>query len=670
MNKRIMQMGVVAVLAMVSVAVSSSAESPGLLLTGMEKTELDKLVGQPVDIAPWAYAWRADLAVQEKPEAYFIPRRLERMDKVYRTAFYEMPEKELKSIHYNMPDLLKPLLPKPKGQLLAGLLWTGRLAEYQVELHWPGDVQEIPSPEAVEVRVYPTSFGWFGWAVDKILSNPEVSGDRHTWTYKSEPGAKMDWAFSARVDAAIEMVAVFYEKGKTEGGTEPAVPTICVISPTVGVWERIDVEIEWGFEAGTEKSDFDGCVDSYVAMTGPVSPLAEDKGTTVINGCSWQSRAVGDTRRGIVVPLLYASGGRPALDSRVTVWTGTSGFTFRVCDLENGPILIPEHGVFVTKAGSGKTARRFAEELAAKDLRSIRQMVREHREAASWEEVMREVRLSTYPAGTALPPLPEVEEPPVQVQVPDSGWTNAWRAASFQLKGKHMWGGLAFEVGQVAHEMDLVGLHDESDKVYQYFLEAPGAKSDGDYTDGEGALEWAKSMRHDMGYSHDGTHASTGRVLFAMADRYFLTGDREWFQGNRDRMQAAADWIIRQRNLYMKDVPNRHDLLVAGLMPPCMLGDYAIPSCDWRWYYCDNAFALQGLQRFADALAELDPEAGRKYSGEADAFRRDIRRAVDREAALSPVRLGRNGTYRSFIPVTAYTRGAMCNLEFGAPQRP
>ncbi len=82
-------------------------------------------------------------------------------------------------------------------------------------------------------------------------------------------------------------------------------------------------------------------------------------------------------------------------------------------------------------------------------------------------------------------------------------------------------------------------------------------KSDGDYSDGRGALEWATAMRHDMGYSHDGTHASTGRLLFAMADRYFLTGDKEWFQRNRVRLQAAADWIIRQRRGYMKDVPNR-----------------------------------------------------------------------------------------------------------------
>jgi hypothetical protein len=668
MKQRIMQMEVAVVLAMVGVGVASAAESPGLPPTAAEKTELDKLVGQPVDIAPWAYVWRADLAVQETPEAYFIPRRLERINKVYRTAFATLPQQQLKSIYYDMPDLLKPLPPPPKGRLQAGLLWTGGVTKYQVELHWPASVREIPSPETVEVRVYPTSYGWFGWTVDKVLSNPEVSGDRRTWTYKSDPAAKMDWAYNVRVDAATEMVAVFYEEGKTPG-VKSAVPSIRVIGPSVGEWKRIALEIEWGFQAGTEKTDFDGRLESHVALVGSVSPLVDDKGTTVTGAHAWQSRAAGDARRGIVVPVLYAPSSRPGLDSRVTVWTKTAGFTLRLRDLEDGPILIPEHGVFVTKVGSGKTARQFSGELAAKNLKGVCRMTREHREAASWEEVMREVRLWTCPAGTVVPPLPKVEDPPMQVQLPDSRWNDAWRAASFQLKGKHMWGGLAFEVGRVAHEMDLVGLHDEAAKVYEHFLKAPGAKSDGDYSDGKGALEWATAMRHDMGYSHDGTHASTGRLLFAMAERYFLTGDKEWFQRNRVRMQAAADWIIRQRTLYMKDVPNRQDLLVAGLMPPCMLGDYAIPSCDWHWYYCDNAFAIQGLRRFADALTEFDPEAGRKYRDEADAFRNDIRRAVERDAALAPVRLGRDGTFHSYIPRMAYARG-LTGPELGAPQFP
>jgi hypothetical protein len=629
--------------------------------------DLDRLVGQPVDVAPWTYVWHADRAVQEKPEAYFIPRRLERIDKVYRTAFTALPPQQLKSICYEMPDLLKPLPPQPKGRLQSALLWTGGVSDYRVELLWPAEAPKIPSPDAVEVRVYPTSFGWFGWTVDKILSKPEVSADGRTWTYKSDPTAKMDSSYNVRVPAATEMVAVFYDDRQTSGD---GVPNIRVTGPSIGAWKPIHVEIEWGFQPATEKSDFDGRLESHVTLFGPATPLADDNGTTVTNGLAWQSRAADNVpRRGIVVPLLYAPNSCPGLDSRVTVWTKTDGFTFRISDLDKGPILIPERGVFITKAGAGQTARKFIQELAAKNLKSIRQRTREHREAASWKELMQEVRLWTCPAGTTLPPFPKVPDPAVQVELPDPGWTDTWRSTTHQLRGAHMWGGLAFEVGRVAHELDMIGLHAEADKVYQHFLKSPGAKSDGDYSDGRGALEWATAMRHDMGYSHDGTHASTGRLLFAMADRYFLTGDKEWFQRNRARLQAAADWIIRQRTQYMKHVPNRKNLHVAGLMPPQMLGDYAMPACDWHWYYVDNALSLQAVQRFADALTEFDPDAGRKYRDEAAAFRKDLLQAVAREVALAPVRLGRDGMYHSYIPRMAYCAG-LTGPELGAPQFP
>ncbi len=669
------------------------------------RDELDELVGQSVDISPWAYAWRADREVQEKPEAYFIPRRLDRIDDVYRTAYYKMPQEQLKSLYYNMPDLITPLLPKPKGELLTGLLWSTRLSDYRVELYWPADARNIPAPEAIEVRVYPTAFGWFGWCKDEILGNPEVSADRHTWTYNHpckkeipvvvgrQPGENT--VATHRCGSGTEMVAVFCDQGNMPNSIKASLPTIRVISSTVGPWKRMDVEIEWGFLSGTEKVDSDGRLEGDICIMGPVAPLADDNGTKATGADTWQSRAEGETRRGIILPLLYVPGDRPSLDtdevasclvrdtssmpyvpsssptldSHVTVWTKSGGFTFRPIDLEKEPILIPEHGIFVTKAGSGKTARQFTAELAAKKLKSVRQMVREHPEAASWDEVMHEVRLWRCPPETPIPPFPEVPDPVVQVQVPDPRWTDAWRTACDQLKGKHLWGGLAVEVGLVAHQMDMMGLHEEADKVYQHFLKGPGAKPDGDYTDGNGAFEWATSMRHDMGYSHDGTHASTGRMLFAMADRYFLTGDKEWFQQNWARMQAAADWIIRQRNSYMKHIPNRQDLSVAGMMPPQMSGDYALPSCDWRWYYPLDVCDLQGLQRFANALAEFNAEAGRKYLDEAAAFRKDLRRIADRQAILSPVRLGRDGAYRSYLPIAAYTRGVMLAFESGSLNR-
>ena len=60
-----------------------------------------------------------------------------------------------------------------------------------------------------------------------------------------------------------------------------------------------------------------------------------------------------------MVPLQVASGHRPGLESRVTVWTRSAGVTFRVQDLDDGPILLPREGLFVARAGRGDVARDF-----------------------------------------------------------------------------------------------------------------------------------------------------------------------------------------------------------------------------------------------------------------------------------------------------------------------
>ncbi len=595
--------------------------------------DFDKLVGQPVDLAPWAYAWRADATVQEKPEAYFIPHRLERIDKIYRTASKALPPDQLKSIYYNMPDLLRAFPPAPARKLLAELLWVGGLHDYDLRVEWPADAKI--SPDAVEVRSYPTSFGWFGWTVDQILSHPDVSADGRTWTYHSDPSAMMDSSYSQRVPPATEMIAVF--------GDISVVPRIAITSKQLGNWKRIDIEVE-GKNLGDR-------IEPSMTVIGSKSPLS-------------------DGRAGFAISALYAPDARLGLDSRLTFWINkTDGFTIRLRDLDGGPIYIPSRDVFITKEATGLSSKDFRAQLASKHLKTFREMTREHGEAKSWDELMQKVRLWDCPPGTTAPSMPKVPDPPMIVELSDQRWTDAWRAASNQLTGKHMWGGLGFEVGRVAREMEMIGLHDPAEKVYEHFLSAPGAKSDGDYTDGNGALELAASMRHDMGYSHDGTHASTGRLLFAMAERYFLTGDRAWLEKNRARLQAAADWIIRQRRSYMKDIPNRDELFVRGLMPPQMLGDYALPSCDWHWYYCDDAFSLQGLSRFADAFSEIDPEAGKTYRDEATAFRDDLHRVILQEAALSPVRRGRDGMFHTYIPRAAYMRG-LTGPELGAPQFP
>jgi hypothetical protein len=626
--------------------VMQAAESP----KDAPAADLDKLVGQPVDLSPWAYEWRANRQTQEKPEGWFIPRRLERLDKVYRPV---VGTPEFRGKDPNRQNIVT-MLPVPKGRLVSGRLWLAPVSYARIELRWP-EGGAVPPPEAVEVRIYPARYGWFGFVRDEKLGPPAISPDRRTWTFSPEIDARTG---KPRLVSAnhTDMIAAFVDDAAAPAGTKYACPSIRLIGP--GAWKQMDVEIEWGFQSGVEPPQFEGRVEAYVGMVKSVSPLDE----------------AGAGRRGIVASVLYLPQGHAdvrctPLHSRVTVWTKSGGFTFLPELLEKGPILVPDIGMFARKAGGATNARQFAAEAAAQNLKCIPRMTREHPEAASWEEVMQKVKLPCCPPGTVIPPLQPFQEPPdsaMRVHVPDERWTDAWRRSSWQLgQGKGGYGYLALEAARPIRATDLAGLRETSARRLDYWLKAPGGQPDGDFVDGDGGFEYAQTMKHGIGWSHDGTHPQTGMILHSVCERFFLTGDREWFARNRPRIQAAADWIIRQRRLYLKDVPDREKLEVAGLQPPQVLGDSYLGKSCWRWYLINDAFSIQGLRRFADALAELDPPAARKYRDEADAYAKDLLRVVNREASLAPVRPVRDGTYRRVIPASAYSQGSMVREFFG-----
>jgi hypothetical protein len=648
------------------VLVARSAEPPPAAARG-------DLVGQPVDMAPWASAWRADREVQEQPEASFIPRRLKRLDEVYRTIASQPAETEQdKKRIEGFAKLGLP--PAPKGKLSSALLWLAPVPTQRIELRWPAG-GAVPPVEAVEVRVYPSKMGWFAVVRDEVLVAPEVSADGRTLTYVN---AQTEGPNKGKpIFGETDMVAVFFDPDKAPAAAKYAAPTIHLFPPN-RKWNVMDVEIEWGFRPGDEQAVFDGRIEAYGGSVTSVKPLPDDKGTAVTGPDAWTSApAAGVARRGIVVSVLHpgrfgSRGEKPRispLDTRITLLTKGGNLTFLPDDVNVEPILVPGVGMLVAKAGGTVTARQFAAEIAAKKLQTIPQMVREHPEAASWEEVMRNVKLPHCPPGTVIPPLVPFADPPetaMQVTVPDDRWTDAWRRASWMLQqGKGGYGYLALEAAQPIRATDLSGNHDTATRRLQYWLDSPGVKPDGDFVDGTGGFEYGKTMQYDIGWSHDGTHPQTGRMLFAMAEHYMLTGDKEWFQTNRGRMQAAADWILRQRTAYLEGLPHREKLAVAGLQPPQMLGDMGLGKCAWRWYFIHDAFSVQGLRRFADALADFDPEAGQGYRVAAQAYADDLRRIVEREIAIAPVRRVRDGTYRRYIPVSPYARGSMVR-EFTA----
>ena len=470
------------------------------------------VVGCAVDLIPWSYLWRRDRAVQEKPEADLILRRLRRLDAVYRTALPTLGAEMAKSPFYKQDDILTPQLPPPKNPILTGALWVGGIKDYGVTLRWE-DGCEIPDPADVEVRTYPTAWGWFGWTNDKILKGPQISADGREWFYPCPEGATMDFAYSTRVPSATEMIAVFAPEGV-------AIPRLHLTGGSLGNWRELDVVVEWGH--GVTFADAKPAISGHV--------------------CEIISCEIDEDAKRAHVKCLYSEEGRYGFDSRLTLTLCKDegeGATVLLRDLAKQPVWVAEVGILFYPACEGFYPQTYLATIKDKEQNSIRARVRAHREGESFREIFERVRLWRCPEGSALGDFPDAPPAQFELHVPDAHWDRVYHHAVEQLRGPNMWGMLSSEVGRVTMAMELNGLYDAAQKIYDYFLPAPGIKSDGDFADPTGSLEWANGMRYDMGYFHEGTHSSTGKLLFSMMYRYFMTGDADWLKSMLPRLKQA-----------------------------------------------------------------------------------------------------------------------------------
>lgn len=587
-------------------------------------------INTPVNLIPWCYEWRRDKKIQDRPEAYFIPRRLDRIDKVYRTAYDELGPDLVKSIHYKQDDMLERLLPPPKHPLLVGYLWVGGVTDYKVILKWQDN---IPDLKDIEVRTYPTAWGWFGWTVDRVLECTNISTANNIMTFSPDPNWEMDFAYSQRVKSATQMICVFAKEGIT-------VPEVEIVGDSLGVWKEFEFTVEWNFNE--TKSEFNGEFETHVALAEMTH--IDKKNNKATFKCQ------------------YSEVSKYGNDSKFTAILDKSkgvGATVLLRELTKGPVCVPEVGLYFAPADCELSAVDYIEKCKSDGLKTVVDKVCEVEEPQHWDEYFKNTRLWRCPDGTEINEFVADYEPPVKFSVPDKQWEAMYSLAVKQLTGHNMWGFLSCEVCKVTAAMEKIGLFEQADNIYQYFFDAKGVKSDGDFSDPAGSFEWAKDMRHDMGYNHEGTHCSTGGLLSSMMRRYRITKDEKWLFDHLERFKQAADWIIRQVSEYAIDFEGREKLHVYGLMPPSMLGDYALPACDWHWYYCDNSEACIALFDLADVLESVgDGDAG-YYKDQANTFKSNILDAINREALYAPVRRSGDGMYRSFIPRMAYAGGLL-----------
>ena len=183
-----------------------------------ERPDLEKLVGQPADIASSAYQYRADRKADENP-----------------------PESWLALMRYANQPLNKPVdvnAPAIK-QALCGLLWEEIRPVKTLELTWAADAKRRPAPEELAITTLnnqgSASSWWNNLVAVKQAVKPTVSGDGTTYVYdlgKDTCGIV--------VSVVGDKIAADYD-----------VPTVRVL--TADTWKKMDVEIEWGVRPGDRR---------------------------------------------------------------------------------------------------------------------------------------------------------------------------------------------------------------------------------------------------------------------------------------------------------------------------------------------------------------------------------------------------------------------------------
>lgn len=346
----------------------------------------------------------------------------------------------------------------------------------------------------------------------------------------------------------------------------------------------------------------------------------------------------------------------------VTLDVGERAFSFAPEDVEaHGQLFAPDYGCYVTLEGTDETAAGYTSGLKERGLKTIRERV-----AEMPEQNMKDPLLVFYTQDQLIPHPEPPYDPPMTIEVPEKMLQAQWRLGAWHLKsrmrpmGDGTWKILCYPYPVLAQEsylimraLDYMGVHDVSRGGLEYwFAHQSGARPFGRYYDSAGCLTLDNFM--------DELHGTgPGGVLWSAAQHYRLTGGREWLMKAKPHLLGCVEWMARQRRLWAEHAHAQDEPWLDGLMPPTHIGDIT----DWRMWYIVQAFFYAGMQECGEVLHDIDPAAGRAVLDEADAFRADILRALDKSVELAPVKPIQDGTFRPVLPTVPYMRGLASQIS-------
>ena len=188
------------------------------------------------------------------------------------------------------------------------------------------------------------------------------------------------------------------------------------------------------------------------------------------------------------------------------------------------------------------------------------------------------------------------------------------------------------ESSPIIQFVDSMGLHDIARRALDYFLEKQ--RPDGLMMNfGEYRLE-------------------TGGVLWTLGEHWRYTRDDEWVRRIQPKVMKAVEFILAWRRRNMRD-----DLKGKGW--GLVEGKVADPEDPFHSFMLNGLMVL-GLARVAEMLGRVDPAESKRLAREADAFRRDVRKAFAETMARGPVVPLGDGTWVPTVAPWTEGRGPVC----------
>lgn len=201
--------------------------------------------------------------------------------------------------------------------------------------------------------------------------------------------------------------------------------------------------------------------------------------------------------------------------------------------------------------------------------------------------------------------------------------------------------------------LDTLGQAKTAASYLDTMLRLQGSKNfPGRQTGPTDAIFHGEKISDTYDYTMSGYGLDHGTVLWALAQHYLYTRDRQWLEHAWPHMKKAIDWIVEQRNATKLTDPHGEKVREYGLLPASQLED----NSDWANWFVINAYAWAGMARTADALADVgNPEAARVRT-EAQDYLRDLRDDLRRAIESAPVVRMQDGTYEPYVPVVPTRR--------------